>query len=60
MRESVVDADVDEPDVENGLRLVALLFAKVDELEQRVAALEKRDRVFVDAPTRVAFAPIAG
>ena len=29
-----------EPDVENGLRLVALLVAKVQELELRVEALE--------------------
>ena len=35
-------ADRREPDVENGLRLVALLFDKIRELEGRVAALERR------------------
>ncbi len=38
-----------EPDVENGLRLVALLFAKIVELEERVEALEERERVRTDA-----------
>lgn len=33
-----------EPDVENGLRLVALLIAKLDELEARIELLE-RERV---------------
>lgn len=30
-----------EPDVENGLRLMALLFAKIDELEARIEQLER-------------------
>ena len=35
------ELDGREPDVENGLRLVALLLAKVDELEARVEQLER-------------------
>jgi hypothetical protein len=35
-------ADRREPDVKNGLRLVRLLFAKIEELDERVEALERR------------------
>ena len=35
------EPDEREPDVVNGLRLVALLLAKVDELEARVEQLER-------------------
>lgn len=32
-----------EADVQNGKRLVALLFARLDEIEQRLDRLEQRD-----------------
>ena len=34
-----------KPDVEHGLELVRMLFAKIDELEERVERLELRERV---------------